>query len=486
MANGIIVTDKPRYNIRDIIDIDELKSLFENYSDITGMTTALLDLEGNVLIATNWQNSCTQFHRTNAITRDRCHESDTALAGALKKGDNYNVYQCRNGLVDIATPIIINGFHMANFFTGQFFFKPPDMAYFSRQADELGFEKAAYLAAIREVPVYDHGTIQRHMTFLVQMAEMIGRMGLANLQVQETNRELELHRTQLQALVEARTAELSASLKSAETANKAKSTFLANMSHELRTPLNAVLGFSEILQTKETDPQKKHYLKAINQAGSGLLDLINSVLDLSKIESGKMPVQPQPMAPRDLLNEVQSIFERLAAEKELALNVSVAPEVPEVIEFDRGKLRQVLINLVANGIKFTDAGSVNIQMSAERSVNEPDYIDIRFSVIDTGKGIAKADHERIFKAFEQAQGQKISDYGGTGLGLALVRQWITLLGGDLWVESEAGRGSAFTFRFTKVLVLPASRRFDAESNNPSSHQTQTTRFIPTKRPHRPF
>ena len=471
MSSNVIASDKTKMHITDIIDIDELKALFESYSDITGMVTALLDLEGNVLIATNWQDSCTQFHRVNGATSKRCHESDTALAGALEKGEKYTAYRCRNGLVDVATPVIIDGMHLANFFTGQFFYQKPDLAYFANQADQVGFDKEAYLAAIQKVPVYDQQTIQEHMAFLVRIAEMVGKMGAVNLKVRAANKELESHKQNLQALVEERTSQLNTSLEEAKAANLAKTTFLTNMSHELRTPLHAVLGFSEILEGKEIDPQKKRYLKSINVAGSGLLSLINSILDLSKIESGKMPVQCKPMSLRSLLVEVRTIFDRQAEEKDLALNINVDNDMPDVIFFDDAKLRQILINLVGNAIKFTEQGEIEIRVGFNNTSEKYELSTLFVSVKDTGIGISDENQMRIFDVFEQAKGQNISDYGGTGLGLALTRQLTELMNGKLTLESTVGKGSIFVCQFPKVEVLPDSSLSKETENDGKLNKT---------------
>lgn len=453
MAGDLIFREK-RLHIRDIVDIDELTALFQSYSDITGMVTALLDLEGNVLIATNWQDSCTWFHRVNEVTSKRCNESDTALAGMLAEGAQYNVYQCRNGLVDIATPVIIDGHHMANFFTGQFFYQKPDLNYFSRQAEDMGFNKDAYLEAIDRVPVYDEETIQQHMAFLVRLAEIVGRMGLANLRTMQANEALEKHKADLQRQVDKRTIELKASLEAAEAANQAKTKFLTNMSHELRTPLNAVIGFSEILETKEQDNKKKGYLKSINLAGKGLLSLINSVLDLSRIESGKMPVQIQPMSLPLLLEEMTYIFTRQAAEKDLELVIDTQPLVPASIRFDETKLRQIIINLVNNAIKFTDRGHVTIRIAASQVNQTRHTFTLGLAIEDTGKGISESDQQRIFRAFEQSEHQQISDYGGTGIGLSLSHQLVELLGGELVLHSVPGKGSTFRCRFPEVEYIP--------------------------------
>lgn len=455
MSHNIIIRDKGAPHISEVIDIKELTELFQSYSDITGMVTALLDLEGEILIATNWQDSCTQFHRLGEVTSKRCHESDTALAGSLAQGDEYNVYRCRNGLVDVATPVVIGGQHMANFFTGQFFFEKPDLEYFSKQADEAGFEKDTYLEAINKVPIYDDKTIKAHMAFLIRIAEMIGKSGAANLRALQANQELKQHKEHLQALVDERTAKLEKSLKTAEAANIAKSKFLSNMSHELRTPLNAVLGYSEILGAKESEPSKKRYLESINLSGKGLLALINSVLDISKIESGKMPIQKEPMSLASLVQEMEVVFRGQAAEKDLSLRIAISPQVPKAIHFDETKLRQILINLVGNAIKFTNTGFIEICVQSKIFNEAQGSAAIKILVKDTGKGIPQSDQINIFNAFEQAKDQKISEYGGTGLGLALCKQLVNVLGGELTVNSSPGKGSVFQCYFPDVKVMPA-------------------------------
>lgn len=473
LLDNIILRDKGAPNIDEIIDIAELTELFQNYSHITGMTTALLDLDGNVLIATNWQDSCTQFHRVSEVTQPRCLESDTALAGSLQKGEKYNVYRCRNGLVDVATPVIVDGDHVANFFIGQFFFEKPDIDYFERQAEEAGFDKAAYLDAISRVPIHNEATIKSHMSLLVRIAEMIGKAGAANLRASEANAELKKHKDQLQKLVDKRTEKLKQSLEAAEAANLAKSKFLSNMSHELRTPLNAILGFSQILVSKEQNPAKKRYLESINIAGKGLLNLINSVLDLSRIEVGKMPVQEQPMSLSSLLEEINVIFRVQADEKDLDLLVTVSENTPKSILFDETKLRQMLINLVGNAIKFTKQGVIKCQVQAKSISN--DRFTLEISVQDTGIGIGLEDQKRIFESFEQANDQSINEYGGTGLGLALTKQLSNLLGGDLTADSAVGKGSTFTVRVPDVKIMPDTA---LTSEQWKYHQDKEIRFSP--------
>ncbi|MGD9948763.1 MAG: EAL domain-containing protein [Desulfobulbus sp.] len=181
----------------ELVNISELRELCESFTAITGAVTAIIDLEGNILIATGWQDICTRFHRVHMTTASRCRESDTALSGQLNKGAGYSVYKCKNGLVDVAVPITIDGEHTANLFTGQFFFEPPDTNYFIHQAEEFGFDKTDYLAALSRVPIFSENQVRTMMDFLSRLARLIGEMGLVrkSLEVRVEQRTANLRNT---------------------------------------------------------------------------------------------------------------------------------------------------------------------------------------------------------------------------------------------------------------------------------------------------
>jgi len=281
--------------------------------------------------------------------------------------------------------------------------------------------------------------------------------------------ELRRHRAHLEELVRERTAELSVALSRAESANRAKSVFLSSMSHELRTPLNAVIGFSQLLQN---DPvlgaQQKEQLAMINRSGHHLLTLINDILELSKIESGRTELQLLPVDLHGLFESVLEMLRLRAGQHGVALKLEAAG-VPQVILADGPKLRQVLLNLLSNAVKFTERGSVTL--SVRGSAGEGDTVRLRFAVIDTGPGIAEDDRHRIFQPFIQA-GNPASQ-GGTGLGLTISREFVQMMGGDLQLQSAPGAGSTFHFTLTvrqrpgalspaqareRVAGLPASER----------------------------
>jgi len=248
----------------------------------------------------------------------------------------------------------------------------------------------------------------------------------------------------------------------AEAASLAKSEFLANMSHEIRTPMNAVIGYSDLLSNSVTDPQQRNYLDAIRAGSRSLLMLINDILDLSRIEAGKMRLDYSAVSVRRLLDDVRHIFDLRAREQGITLEVSVDSRMPGAMMLDETRLRQVLFNLVGNAIKFTHDGGVTVRAtakplkkrSAEAEQNpeapERQYYKLIVTVSDSGIGIPPDQVERIFDAFEQQEGQNTRRYGGTGLGLAISRKLARMMGGELEVESEQGSGSVFTVTLPRV------------------------------------
>jgi signal transduction histidine kinase/ActR/RegA family two-component response regulator len=232
----------------------------------------------------------------------------------------------------------------------------------------------------------------------------------------------------------------------ADAANQAKSQFLANMSHEIRTPMNAILGMTELALVADPTPEQKRYLGTVKQSANALLQIIDDILDFSKIEAGKLDLQLNPFSIRDTLNDTLEALASRAAEKDIELGCQVSIQVPDILRGDSTRLRQILINLVGNAVKFTDRGEVFVMVERQpEAPHSADFISLHFVVNDTGIGIPEDKQQIIFESFVQADGSMTRRYGGTGLGLSICSQLVALMGGRIWVDSRLGSGSAFHF-----------------------------------------
>ncbi len=293
--------------------------------------------------------------------------------------------------------------------------------------------------------------VQAVLINAIPVGQIIGRL-------QETFKELQLHQQHLESLVDQRTHEVVQTRDKAESANRAKSAFLANMSHELRTPLSVILACSELLSDSDPSPDQVEDIAAIRRSGAHLQGLIDDVLDVARIEAGK---EELAIAASDLISTVRTVVEMMrnrAEQNHLTLVYYQAPNVPHYVRADAPKLRQILINLLGNAVKFTREGTVTLRLSAQPA-DEPGRVRLYFDVEDSGVGMAQRDLGRIFEPFE-----RLRDAGrqkGAGLGLAITRRFVELMGGTLLVESEVGRGSRFVVELP-VEVASESQTYGVE------------------------
>lgn len=230
----------------------------------------------------------------------------------------------------------------------------------------------------------------------------------------------------------------------AENATKAKSIFLANMSHEIRTPMNSVLGFADLLDELVSDPVQKGYLRSIKVGGKALLGIINDILDLSKIEAGQLNIVKENVHIYNLFLEIEQLFYDKISQKQVHFSIDIEPDIPKYLILDGVRIRQILLNLVGNAIKFTDHGQITLRVGRVFKDENKSKLDLKFEVEDTGVGIPKDELKSIFGDFVQKKKQSVKKYGGTGLGLSICKRLIQIMDGEISVKSEVGKGSTFS------------------------------------------
>ncbi|HEY0847130.1 MAG TPA: PocR ligand-binding domain-containing protein [Noviherbaspirillum sp.] len=412
------------HDVAQLIDVPVLQGLMESLHRATGIKHALMDLDNTILSATGWAKACTDYHRANPRSCERCLESDRYIFKHLGDG-GYVGYTCLNGLADYAVPVFVNGEHVANMFTGQILHAPPDMAYFRRQAKEFGFDEQPYLDAIRQIPIVPKEHMPDIMAFLKGIAEFLGRQGAARHQLQKEIAD----RRQAEELARQRSEELQAAYKELEA-------FSFSVSHDLRVPLRAIDGFSRMLEEDYADKlgdEGKRMIDVVRSNAQRMNRLIEDILAFSRTGRAEMRMSRVDMAELagDVWNELASSMEG----RNVAINIGILPAV----QGDSALLRQVFVNLFSNAIKFTrlrDDARIDVEARTEGGEQV-------FCVRDNGVGFDMKYYDKLFGVFQRLH--SLEDFEGTGIGLAIVKRIITRHGGRVWADANVGQGAAFSF-----------------------------------------
>lgn len=415
--------------LSDIIDIGMIKSIMEKFYQLTGMTGAVLDLSGRVLVAIGWQDICMKFHRINPETKKNCLESDTILTQGVEAG-TYKAYKCKNNLWDIVTPLFIDGKHVGNVFFGQFFYadEETDIDLFRQQANRYGFDQEEYLEALAKVPHFRREDVQIGIEFYANLAKVFSQLSVRNYQktkmLEERNKALEI--------IEQKNMELRRS-------NKELEQFAYVASHDLQEPLRMVSSYTQLLERRyaeKLDQDAKDFIGFAVDGATRMQQLINDLLDYSRITTrGKefKECDANLIVKQAIINLQMSIEESKAV-------ISCDP-LPRV-KADSSQLERIFQNMIENAIKFKSSKTPKIKIGVSDNGNE--WI---FAIKDNGIGIEDSYKDRIFVIFQRLHSRK--DHPGTGIGLAICKRAVQRHNGRIWFESKMGEGSTFYFSLPK-------------------------------------
>ena len=432
-------------DITNIIDVPKLQATMNNLYEVTKMGFALIDLKGNVLVGTGWQNICTKFHRVNADTCKNCIESDIELTSGLKNGE-IRLYKCKNNMWDVVTPLFIGGNHVANVFFGQFFFEDEkvDSALFAAQAEKYGFNKEEYLEAFDNIPRFSREKIQDLMMFYSRMSELISKISHANLKLakslynqkdlqgklEEKAAEVQEYASQMEELAEERAKKLKDAERLAAIGQTA-----GMVGHDIRNPLQAIISELYLAKLEVDSLQdgevKENLLVSMRGIEEDLVYINKIVADLQDFA--------RPLDPKKEQIDLEKTIKEALAMVPVPDNIKVSmPSSGNILQFtaDSIMMKRILVNLIQNGVQAMPKGG-NLTISATRQKHL-----LKIDIEDTGEGIPKEVQSKLFTPLMTTKSK------GQGFGLAVVKRMTEAMGGTVAFESEVGKGTKFTLQFS--------------------------------------
>ncbi|MDE7299672.1 MAG: PocR ligand-binding domain-containing protein [Lachnospiraceae bacterium] len=417
-----------KIQLADLIDTKVLQKMQDAFSDMLNVAALTTDAEGvAVTEGSNFSDFCIKYTRSSALGCARCKQCDREGAERALAWGEPVIYNCHAGLMDFAAPIKVDGKIVGCFIGGQVLTEPPNPDRIREIAREIGVDPEEYLAAVYKVKVFGRDAVKKAASFLFTIADALSSMAQNQYLVHKANFEL------------------------ARSENM-KSDFLANMSHEIRTPMNAVIGMAEMALREQLPVAAREYITQIKEAGKSLLTIINDILDFSKIESGKMDISEVDYEPMSIVYDVANIVMTRLKDKDVELVLDIAPNLPSRLFGDNIRIKQILLNITNNAAKFTTHGKIVVRVDYVDM--DSDRIELRISVEDTGIGIREEDIGKLFQSFQQLDSKRNRNIEGTGLGLAISQRLLTLMDGEIRLESEYEKGSKFSFSLPQKIVNP--------------------------------
>lgn len=415
-----------KLRLTDLIDLNVLQNIQDDFAEMSGMAAVTKDAEGiPITLGSKAPDFCEKYTKGSKEGCLRCEQFYQNWAEQVMKTGKAAVYFCHAGLIVFLAPIMAGGEYMGCFIGGQVLISDPDPEQISGIAEEIGVDPEEYLEAARRVSVISQDKIDKAARFLYTIVDGLSNIAYNKYLVYQSNIEL-------------------------ERSGNMKSDFLANMSHEIRTPMNAVIGMAEMALREELPPIARDYIMQIKEAGRSLLTIINDILDFSKIESGKMDIIDEEYEPMSIVYDVANIIMTRLREKDVELILDIDPNLPNKLFGDNIRIKQVLLNLANNAVKFTSQGKIVIKMDSEE--REDGEVLLQISVEDTGIGIKQEDVGKLFQSFQQVDSKRNRNIEGTGLGLAISKRLLDLMRGEIRMESEYEKGSCFSFTVPQKVI----------------------------------
>lgn len=417
-----------KLNLKEILDIEAIQSIMNDFYILTDIGIGIIDMTGEVLVATGWQEICTMYHRVHVITQQYCVESDLYLTGNIKKGE-FLEYNCKNHLRDIVTPIFVDDEHVGNIFFGQFFYDDEiiDETLFKKQGELYGFNNSNYLESLKKVPRFSRTKVKTAMHFYAKFAGILSSLLHANLKLQAT---LEQNKVVISDL---------------KRSNKDLERFAFVLSHDLKEPLRMISSYTQLfLRTLDSkiDAKTEEYASFITEGVKRMYNLVDDI----RVYSNLVDHFPEEKNLTDCNKILQEVLMDLRVAIEENKAVVHFYELP-VIKMNQTQIRLIFQNLIENAIKFRSEQSPEIFISSRKT--DEGWL---FTVKDNGIGIDQEFQEKIFDLFVRLNNRH--EYPGSGIGLAKCRRIVEQHGGRIWLESESGKGSTFYFSVKEHQSVP--------------------------------